>query len=72
MKREMRARLKRAQDALDRLLYEMAGNGALRKGLTEGVREARDAMSEDDRERLDAEVERTIAACGIRDARGAH
>jgi hypothetical protein len=65
MKREVRARLQRAKDALDRLLYVSAQDGSLRDLLTKHTEEAREAMSEDDRARLDAEIDRTNQRYGL-------
>jgi hypothetical protein len=57
--------MKRFERTIACALFAAARDGSLRKRLTDGVREAREAMSEDDQEQLDAEVERTIAWHGV-------
>jgi hypothetical protein len=53
--------MKRFERTIAAALFAAARDGSLRERLTEGVREVREAMSEDDQARLDAEVERAIA-----------
>jgi hypothetical protein len=57
--------IKRFERTIASFLFQAAADGTLCRRLTEGVREAREAMSEDDRARIDAEVERTIAWHGV-------